>query len=59
LKNVNRDQLGAQDAERYDQASRLLQSARAAMAEQDYVAAHSLARKAAVLIRLLSPAKAQ
>jgi trimeric autotransporter adhesin len=56
LNKLNRDQLSAQDAERYDQASRLLQSARASLAEHDYVAAHSLASKAAVLIRLLKPA---
>jgi hypothetical protein len=55
LKNVNRDSLSGRDAERYDQANRLLQSARDSMTDQDYGAAHSLASKAAVLIRLLTP----
>lgn len=54
LRKVARGQLSAQDAERYDQASRLIQSARDSLAEQDYVAAQSLARKAAILIRLLA-----
>jgi hypothetical protein len=56
LKMVARDRLSAQNVERYDQASKLLKSARDSFAEQDYVAAHSLADKAAILIRLLTPA---
>ena len=58
LKKINRDRLSPRDAERYDQATRLLQSARDSMTDQDYGAAHSLAGKAAVLIRLLTPSTA-
>jgi hypothetical protein len=56
LKRVARAQLNAQDTERYDQATRLLKSARDSFTQEDYVAAHSLAKKASILIRLLPAA---
>jgi uncharacterized protein YjbJ (UPF0337 family) len=58
LKRVARGQLNAQDAERYDQATKLLKSARDSFAQEDYVAAHSLANKAVILLRLLPAAGA-
>lgn len=58
LKRVARGQLNAQDAERYDEATKLLKSAHDSFTQADYVAAHSLARKAAILIRLLPIASA-
>ena len=58
LKRVARGQLNAQDAERYDQATKLLKSARDSFAQEDYVAAHSLADKAVILLRLLPAAGA-
>jgi hypothetical protein len=58
LKRVARGQLNAQDAERYDQATKLLKSARDSFTQEDYVAAHSLANKAVILIRLLPAASA-
>jgi hypothetical protein len=58
LKRVARGQLNSQDAERYDQATKLLKSARDSFAQEDYVAAHSLANKAVILLRLLPAAGA-
>lgn len=56
LRKIARDKLSSQDAERYDVASKLLKNARDSFAAQDFIAAHSLANKAAVLIRPLQAA---
>jgi len=58
LGKIARNKLNSQDAERYDVASKLLKNARDSFAAQDFIAAHSLANKAAVLIRPLQAATA-
>jgi hypothetical protein len=59
LKKISRSSLSPKDAERYILASKLLNNARDSFTVQDYVAAQSLANKAAVLIRLLPKSASQ
>jgi hypothetical protein len=58
LKKIPREKLDAQDTERYDVATKLLKNARDSFTAQDFIAAHSLANKAAILIRPLLAAAA-
>jgi hypothetical protein len=56
LAKVDRNTLGADSANTYDQANNLLQAGRKAAIENDYVAASGFAEKAAVLAAKLEPA---
>jgi len=56
LAKVDRNTLGADSANTYDQANNLLQAGRKAATENDYVAASGFAEKAAVLAAKLEPA---
>jgi len=56
LSKVDRNTLGADSANTYDQARNLLQAGRKAATEDDYVAASGFAEKAAVLAAKLTPA---
>jgi hypothetical protein len=54
LTSINRSQLTPEDAAAYDQASGLVDAARNAMRQQDYLAAAGLAEKASVISRQLA-----
>jgi hypothetical protein len=56
LAKVDRNSLGADSVNTYDQANNLLQAGRKAAIENDYVAASGFAEKAAVLAAKLEPA---